>query len=166
MDIDIIGIVRAIAGIVLITFVPGYALSWAIFPRRDRVPLVDRIALSFVLSIIGVIAAVLFIDIVLGVETTAVNLVIAVIVLTVLAAVAWKGQVIFLGSELKAGIDRSLRTEMKVVNIDLSLLRNRLVSLYDKNAAQTDEKADSASCEEYLAPPITGITGTKCPPRK
>ncbi|KQC03128.1 MAG: hypothetical protein APR53_00030 [Methanoculleus sp. SDB] len=210
MDIDIIGIVRAIVGIVLITFVPGFALSWAIFPRSDRVPLVNRLALSFVLSIIGVIATVLFIDIVLGVETTTGNIVIAVILLTVLAAVAWKVQIIFRESKLKAGIDEALRAEQNVITIDLAPLWNLFASLRGRNAlinflerklkggidrahrsadknvatidlsplrnlfaylrgrkaAQSDEKVDAESYEERITTHITGITGTKCPPRK
>ncbi len=83
-------ILRIITGLILILFVPGYALSWAFFPQRQNITYSERIALSFVLSIAGVMVTILFIDLVLGIDTTPINIVISIITLTVLSLISWK----------------------------------------------------------------------------
>ncbi len=42
---------RAVLGIPLVLFIPGYVLITALFPRKDDLELIERIALSFGLSI-------------------------------------------------------------------------------------------------------------------
>jgi len=86
----ILELLRAIFGLVLILFIPGYALTWAFYPVRKDITDSERIALSFALSISGVMLWVLFIDLVLGIDTTPINLVLAIIVLTLLSLVVWK----------------------------------------------------------------------------
>jgi uncharacterized membrane protein len=87
---DLILIPRAIAGYLLLLFVPGYALTWALYPSRGETPLIERIALSCVLSIVGVMISVLFADILLGVDVTPVNIIVISLLLTLLGAVGWK----------------------------------------------------------------------------
>jgi len=43
--------VRALLGLLLVLFLPGYSLVAALFPRRDDLDGIERIALSFGLSI-------------------------------------------------------------------------------------------------------------------
>ena len=87
---DLILIPRAIAGYILILFIPGFAFTWALYPTRDEAPLIERIALSFVLSIVGVMISVLLADIFLGVDVTPVNIVIISLLITILAVLAWQ----------------------------------------------------------------------------
>jgi len=86
----ILEILRAIFGLVLVLFIPGYALTWAFYPVRKDITDSERIALSFALSISGVMLWVLFIDIVLGIDTTPINLVVAIIILSLLSLAVWR----------------------------------------------------------------------------
>lgn len=89
---DLILIPRAIAGYILLLFVPGYALTWVLYPVREEAPFIERIALSSVLSVVGVMISVLFADIFLGVDVTPVNIVIVSLLITLLAAIGWKAR--------------------------------------------------------------------------
>ena len=71
--------VRAVAGLVLILFIPGYTLTWAFYPRKGDMTDKERLAFSFPLSIAGVMLAVLFLDMGLGMDTTPVNIVLAIV---------------------------------------------------------------------------------------
>lgn len=86
----ILELLRAIFGLVLVLFIPGYALTWAFYPERKDITDSERIALSFALSISGVMLWVLFIDLVLGIDTTPLNLVLAIIFLSLLSLVIWR----------------------------------------------------------------------------
>jgi len=66
---------RVISGFALTLFIPGFAFTLALFPRREDISPVERLAFSFVLSISSVLIVVLFIDLALHVPTTAVNIV-------------------------------------------------------------------------------------------
>lgn len=73
-----LGILRIIVGFTLLLFIPGFVFSWALFPdKRDPSP-INRLAISFVLSIALVILIVLFMDIVLGIPTNALNIAISI----------------------------------------------------------------------------------------
>ncbi len=86
----VLEILRIIAGLILILFVPGYALSWAFFPQKQDITHSERIAFSFALSIASVMVVILFMDLVLGIDTTPVNIVISIITLTLLSLIVWK----------------------------------------------------------------------------
>ena len=45
------GVVRIIFGLFFVIFIPGYLLTFALFPRKEDIDLIERIALSFGLSI-------------------------------------------------------------------------------------------------------------------
>jgi uncharacterized membrane protein len=47
----ILTIIRLVVGLPLVLFIPGYALSYAFFPKKKDLDLLERIALSFGLSI-------------------------------------------------------------------------------------------------------------------
>ena len=107
MDITLLP--RVIGGYILVVFIPGYAFSWALYPRHRDLEFVTRIILSFVLSIVSVMLSVLFADIILGVDVTPANIVIIVTLFTVLASVVWLIQLAYMKSRLKAWVDRKLR---------------------------------------------------------
>ncbi len=92
---------RIIAGLLLILFIPGYALTWAFYPEKQDITWSERISLSFVLSIAGVMLSILFIDIVLGIDTTPLNIVITIIVLTLLSLLAWRVHLSLINTKLK-----------------------------------------------------------------
>jgi uncharacterized membrane protein len=85
---DAIEILRIIFGLALTLFIPGFAISLVLF-SKEEVDFAGRIALSSVLSIAAVLLTALFIDLVLGVDTTPVNLVISLLSLTAFFLIIW-----------------------------------------------------------------------------
>ncbi len=120
---DILGVFRVIFGFILVLFIPGYALSWAFFPRKEELGFMERMAISFVLSIASVMLSVLFIDLVLGVDTTPENIVITILAVTGLAAAIWKLEMIYLKSNLKQRIDGAFADG--VITIDISNIKRK-----------------------------------------
>ncbi|MHC1568146.1 MAG: DUF1616 domain-containing protein [Candidatus Syntropharchaeia archaeon] len=70
-------------------FLPGYALSFVIFPKKKEITLLERIALSFGLSMASVLLTVLFIDLALDIPTTPKNITISILSITVVALIIW-----------------------------------------------------------------------------
>jgi len=85
----VLEIVQAILGFFLTLFVPGYALVLALYPKKKDLEFIERIALSSVLSIAITLLMALFLDLVLGVDFTAVNMVIALVSFTVICFIFW-----------------------------------------------------------------------------
>ena len=83
---DIVGtllfLLRAISGLFLIFFIPGFAFTWAIYTKATDLTLIVRISLSCVLSIAIVMLTSLFLDFVMGVETTGMNVAIMLLIIT------------------------------------------------------------------------------------
>lgn len=71
-------VLRVIIGFILVLFIPGFALSWALFPAREDLSDIERLAYSFVLSLLSVMLGVLFMDVKLGLEVTTVNILIVI----------------------------------------------------------------------------------------
>jgi uncharacterized membrane protein len=84
-----VDIIRAVAGLALTLFIPGFALVMALYPRKKDLEIVERIALSSVLSIAITLLMALFLDLVLGIDFTATNMVIALIGFTILGLLTW-----------------------------------------------------------------------------
>lgn len=72
-------VLRVIFGFILVLFIPGFALTWALFPHRDDLSDIERLAYTFVLSILSVMLGVLFMDVKLGLEVTPINIVLVII---------------------------------------------------------------------------------------
>lgn len=83
---------RAVLGLLLTLFIPGYAFVLALYPKKKDIGAVERIALSSVLSIALTMLTALFLDLVLGVDYTAENMVIALVAFTILCLAAWLAQ--------------------------------------------------------------------------
>lgn len=98
--------VRAVAGLVLILFIPGYTLIWAFYPRKEDMTAKERLAFSFPLSIAGVMLAVLFLDMGLGIDTTPINIVLGIVIMVLLSLLAWRVQVLMIDN---GGLKRIVR---------------------------------------------------------
>ena len=85
---------RAILGLILIFFIPGFAFTWAIYTKKTDLSLIVRIALSCVLSVAIVMLSSLFLDFVLGIETTGLNVTIMLLILSSGFTILYAAQVI------------------------------------------------------------------------
>jgi len=72
---DVSTTLRVILGLIYVLFLPGFVLCWAIFPDDSEIDSVERLGLSFGLSIPLTLAWVLALDHVFGVSLTALNIV-------------------------------------------------------------------------------------------
>jgi uncharacterized membrane protein len=119
-------VLKAILGFILVLFIIlGYVLSWAFFSRNEDLAFMERIAISFVLSMASVILSVLFIDLVLGVDTPPENIAITILAVTGLAVSIWKLEVTYLRVNLKQQIDKVLVPERRAITIDISNMKRK-----------------------------------------
>ncbi len=81
-----LSIIRAILSFVLVFFLPGFA--WTIVFFR-RINVIERVTLSFALSIVVVTLSLLFINRLTGLRITGLNSVLVIIVVTILPIVAY-----------------------------------------------------------------------------
>jgi uncharacterized membrane protein len=75
-------IIRAIIGFILVFFVPGFAWTFVFFSRLN---IIERIALSFGLSIAAVTLSVLVLHVLFGMKITGANSLLTIIVITIIA---------------------------------------------------------------------------------
>jgi uncharacterized membrane protein len=92
----VVGIIRVVLGFFFLFFVPGFAITLALYPRLPDIPAFKRIVLSTVISIGSVIIAVLFLDIVLGVDTTPVNIILIILAISVFTLLIWLIELLYL----------------------------------------------------------------------
>jgi len=93
--IDILGVLRVIFGLLFLFFVPGFALLLALFPKKE-LSIAERIGFSGALSIVADMLTVLFIDLVLHIPTTALNIVLSLLTLTAFSLIIWRLELFFL----------------------------------------------------------------------
>ena len=84
---DPLSLFRIVFGSVFVLFIPGFAWTYLFFDR-DEIDVVERIALSFGLSIALVPLSVFYLNYLFGVRITLVNCAIIISVLT-LAPLGW-----------------------------------------------------------------------------
>ena len=84
-----IGVLRAISGLLITLFIPGFALTLALFPRKRDMKGIERIALSSVLSIAVTVLGALVLDRVLGIDYTALNMAAALLVFSIIFFVVY-----------------------------------------------------------------------------
>lgn len=87
--VDIVEIIRIFSGSVFVLFLPGFAWSLVFF-KKDEIDLIERIALSFGLSIALVPLAVFWLNYFLGVKINLLNVSIVILALTGTAAGAYR----------------------------------------------------------------------------
>jgi len=92
----ILGTIRAILGYIFLFFIPGFAITFALYPRITDISPLTRIALSLVVSVGAVMAAVLFLDLVLGVDITPVTSFLIILIISVLAGAVWVMEILYL----------------------------------------------------------------------
>ena len=78
--------IRAILGFILVFLVPGFAWSLVFF---SRVNIIERIALSFGLSIAAVALSIIVLHVLLGMRINGANSLLTIIVITIIAIVAY-----------------------------------------------------------------------------
>ena len=78
--------VRAILGFILLFFVPGFAWTFVFF---SRINIIERIALSFGLSIAAVTLSITVLHVLFGMRITGANSLLTVIVITIIALVVY-----------------------------------------------------------------------------
>ena len=108
---------RAVFGFLLLLFVPGFTISLLFFPRLTDLRLLERLVYSTVMSIGSVIVIVLFMDVFLGVNTTATNISLFILAFSALALIIWLCERWYLKSRLKLHLD-------SLISGDYRLLRN------------------------------------------
>ena len=79
-------IVRAILGFILVFFLPGFAWTLVFF---KRVNIIERIALSFGLSIAAVTLSIIVLHVLFGLRITGANSLLIIIVITIIALVLY-----------------------------------------------------------------------------
>ncbi len=80
---------RVILGFLILLFMPGLALSLAIFPRISDLSISDRLVYSLVLSIVSDIVFVVFMGVVPWLEPTTENLALVVCVFSDIVFMFW-----------------------------------------------------------------------------
>ncbi len=84
--IDNVPVIRAILGFVLVFFLPGFAWTLVIF---KKVNYIERIALSFGLSIALVTLSVLLANVIFNIRITGLNSFLTIIIITVVPLVIY-----------------------------------------------------------------------------
>lgn len=87
--VDIVEIIRIIFGSVFVLFLPGFAWSFVFF-AREEIDWIERIALSFGLSIALVPLAVFWLNYFLGVKINLLNVSVVILALIGAAVVAYR----------------------------------------------------------------------------
>ena len=78
--------IRAILGFILVFFLPGFAWTLVFF---RQINVIERVALSFGLSIVVVTLSLLFINRLIGIRITGFNSALVIIVVTILPVVIY-----------------------------------------------------------------------------
>ena len=81
-----LSIVRAILGFVIVFFVPGFAWTLVFF---NRINIMERIALSFGLSIAAVTLSIMALNVLFGMRITGTNALLTIAVITIIALVLY-----------------------------------------------------------------------------
>ena len=111
----ILGGLRVVFGFLLVLFLPGFCLSLIYYPRSTDLSIIERLVYSTVLSIGSVMVLALFMEFILGVNTTPRNLTLFIVLLCELALMVWWGERWYLKSRLKSRIDPLLSGDYRAL---------------------------------------------------
>ena len=106
---------RVFFGFLLVLFLPGFTISLVYFPRLTDLSFIERLVYSTVLSIGSVMVLVLFMEFVLGVNTTPRNITLFICLLCELAIALWWCERWYLKSRLKTRLDPLLAGDYRAV---------------------------------------------------
>lgn len=96
MILEFLAFFRIVFGLFFLLFVPGYALMLVLFPRKEDLSFAERIGFACALSVVADLLTTLFIDLVLHIPTTAVNIILALFVLTTFAGLIWGVEILLI----------------------------------------------------------------------
>ncbi|KAF1073529.1 DUF1616 domain-containing protein [Methanogenium sp. MK-MG] len=136
--------IQALFGFFLVLFIPGYAVTLVFYPEKNEISDVKRIGLSIVFSMISVILLVLFIDVVLAVNTTPLNIVGAILIFSLVAVCIWKAE-LFFNEKIPKFLSEKSITGRHILPVNLSALKFRSTSEntgVSNNKSQKEEKDD------------------------
>ena len=85
-----IAIIQAIIGLPLVLFIPGYALSYAFFPKKKDLDLMERIVLSFGLSFALIPLVVFFMNKFLKIPITVYSSFSIIVAISLIGVIVWK----------------------------------------------------------------------------
>ena len=89
---QLMGIIRIIFGSIYVLFLPGFVLTFAFF-ENNEIDVIERIALSFALSIAVVPLLVFYLNLVgMRIDVLSVSLVIAFVIFAGLGLIWWKNK--------------------------------------------------------------------------
>lgn len=108
--VDIVEIIKLIIGSLFVLFLPGFAWSFVFF-AKEEIDWIERIALSFGLSIAMVPIAVFWLNYFLGIKINLVNVSIVILVLIGAAIGAYRLKEKYTFKELLAALKGRLRNE-------------------------------------------------------
>jgi uncharacterized membrane protein len=83
-------IIQVIIGLPLVLFIPGFALSYALFPKKKDIDTLERIALSFGLSIALIPLVVFFMNKFIKIPITVYSSLAVTIAITLIGVILWK----------------------------------------------------------------------------
>ena len=83
-----LSVFRAVTGSLLILFIPGYAVSWALFPKKKD--LIERIVLSIGLSIALIPLTVFHANKLFYIPITFINTLIMILLIIGISVIVWK----------------------------------------------------------------------------
>ena len=83
----ILEILRAIVGFLLVMFIPGYAFTFALFPKKDEIDIIERIALSIGLSISTVVLSIFVLNVFFKIRINLVNSLLTILIMTFIFSV-------------------------------------------------------------------------------
>lgn len=106
--VEIVEIIRIIFGSAFVLFLPGFAWSFVFF-AREEIDWIERIALSFGLSIAMVPIAVFWLNYFLGVKINLLNVSIVILALICLAIGAYRLKSKYTPKDLLANLKGRLR---------------------------------------------------------
>ncbi|MDD1696884.1 MAG: hypothetical protein LUQ36_00820, partial [Methanoregula sp.] len=90
---------KIIAGSVILVFVPGLAVTLVFYPRFTDMKPLERLAGATILGMIIVVASILFMDIVLGIDATFENIAVGLGLFSTILFVVWFCEMVYLSSD-------------------------------------------------------------------
>jgi uncharacterized membrane protein len=106
---------RVFFSFLLVLFLPGFTISLVFFPRLSDLSPIERLAYSTVLSIGSVMVMVLFMEFVIGINTTPRNVTLFICLLCELMLALWWCERWYLNSKLKTRLDPLLSGDYRAV---------------------------------------------------
>lgn len=96
MILEFLAFFRIVFGLFFLLCVPGYALMLVLFPRKEDLSFAERIGFACALSVVADLLTTLFIDLVLHIPTTAVNIILALLLITTFAVLIWGVEILLI----------------------------------------------------------------------